>query len=84
MVITPFWASGVFRGTTALALLVVAATGLVSSETAVAQTFAAQLQSLAPTPALAPVAAAAAPAAANPVPPKIAAPVKTIAVSPPT
>jgi N-acetylmuramoyl-L-alanine amidase len=84
MTIKSFGISGAFRGTTALGLVLAAASGLVSADTAVAQTFAAQLQ--APAAATAPSTATAtptiSPAAAAPAAPSKA--VKVIAATPPT
>jgi N-acetylmuramoyl-L-alanine amidase len=84
MTIKTFGISGAFRGTTALGLVLAAASRLVAGETANAQTFAAQLQN--PAAVAAPSTGNAtptiSPAAAAPAAPSKA--VKVIAVTPPT
>jgi N-acetylmuramoyl-L-alanine amidase len=84
MTIKTFGISGAFRGTTALGLVLAAASGLAAGETAIAQTFAAQLQN--PAAVAAPSTATATPTM-SPAAPAPAAPskaVKVIAVTPPT
>jgi N-acetylmuramoyl-L-alanine amidase len=84
MTIKSFGNSGAFRGAPALGLILLATSALVSSQTATAQTFAAQLQN--PAAVAAPSAGSSTPpigpAASAPAAPSKA--VKVIAVTPPT